>query len=55
METFNKSELKDEHNYCPHCGGLINFKECSVLLVSPPIKQYYCSTCYKLALKVRGD
>uniref|UniRef100_A0AAU8HZS2 Uncharacterized protein n=1 Tax=Klebsiella phage FKP3 TaxID=3231233 RepID=A0AAU8HZS2_9CAUD len=55
MVTINNSQLKDEHNYCPHCGGLVNFKECRVLLVSPPIRQYYCSSCHKVAISIRGD
>ncbi|WNL63284.1 hypothetical protein [Citrobacter phage Tr1] len=55
MKTVRRSELKEEDNYCPHCGGLVNFKECSKLLVSPPIEEYYCSLCHKKAVRIQGE
>ncbi|HBT0444824.1 TPA: hypothetical protein MA058_003480 [Klebsiella pneumoniae] len=55
MKTINIYELKDEDKYCPYCGGFINFKEYVALLVYPPLKQYFCLNCKKVALTVRDS
>lgn len=55
MQIFKSSELTDEHTYCKSCGGFVDMKNCSVLLTSPPIKQYYCKDCGILCLKVKED
>lgn len=54
MEVLNREDLKEEHNYCPHCGGLVDFKSAMVKLCAPPIYVYLCKDCNKPAVKVRG-
>lgn len=55
MITIDKRELKEEHKYCPRCGGFVDFNHSRVLLVHPPIHQYVCTKCHQIAISVRGD
>lgn len=55
MITIEKREKRPEHDYCPRCGGLVDFTQCRALLVSPPIREYLCSSCHQVAIRIRGD